>query len=226
MIYSKVIKSFDAQIENLFIKIEKAFSFVCVCSLLVVLITTIIYNVVNAIFYENLLILVLSFYLFITGCTLWYLGIYQGILILSRKFFLAKEIFIRVTSRYGFKKGVSSLIRLFEKRFNNFRSISQKNSLHPDKLQSNKNQKKESFTNAKKPGPNTPPELIEDLEKLINDLPKGFFHDNGKIKHTSVAKFALDPQKAEWFANKWDYSRKQIGNLVKKIKKREQFMEK
>lgn len=134
MTYVKAIQSYDTQIESLEIKGDKTFSLLIV-SFFMIFPIAIVYHAIGFNPYAAQLIpLSLELYFIVIGYAFLLLTIYQGILEICRDFLLAKELFVRITRRYGVKKGASSLINICTgRRANKLRSITQKKSPHPTK---------------------------------------------------------------------------------------------
>jgi|SRR5699024_3460154 len=134
MTYVKAIQSYDTQIENLEIKSEKTLA-LTFASIVMMVLLAIVHHIIGFGQYVTMLIrLCLEFYFIVIGYAFLLLTISQGILEICRDFLLAKELFIRVTRRYGVKKGVSSLIKKCAERCTNKpRSITQNKSPHSTK---------------------------------------------------------------------------------------------
>ncbi|MDR8394077.1 hypothetical protein NC796_23185 [Aliifodinibius sp. S!AR15-10] len=67
-----------------------------------------------------------------------------------------------------------------------------------------------------RPHHNTRKHLIKDLKKIINDIkdkPR-FFHEDGTIKHTTVAKYAVNQN---WFAEKHGHGKRGLHKHIKRI---------
>ncbi|MFY0683454.1 MAG: hypothetical protein JXR20_02805 [Balneola sp.] len=65
-------------------------------------------------------------------------------------------------------------------------------------------------------GNDTPEDLVHDLKNILTSISgkKKFFNKNDKPKPTTIANHALT---LDWFSDKWDYSHKQIYNILKEM---------
>lgn len=141
MTYLKTIQSCNAKIDNLEVKNKQTFARLVV-SCLILVPTVIFYHVIG--FNSNAALLSQLFLLlYLIGFAYFFLyrNIKLSILEICPEIILKEEIFIRITSRYGIKKGMSSLIKICARRYvNKFRPITQGPIPHSTKISPGKNQ--------------------------------------------------------------------------------------